>query len=414
MTALVDDRFDVVFFWKQNDTGIYGRRQDMLVKYLARDPRIARIFHFDAPIRLLAAGNLAWQSSRNAGNTQALLILRQTLRRKLGFANKGKVRSYTFLHFTRRRISRHFSRLLPAGEDYPDYLERKLMRQGLGQRRTLFWVCPNNFHFLSIQERFKPDLVVADVIDDQRAWPCTPEYRAALSANYAEILGRSDLVFANCRTLLDAMRPFASNIHLFPNAAEEPWDRGRAWAKPRALKRIRGPIVGYAGNLDVARIDVGLLAELAAKKPDWNLVFLGSTHKNKQLFALKRFRNVHFLGIKPHEQAVRHIRHFDVAILPHLDNALTRHMNPLKMYVYFSMNVPVVATPVADVEEFNGFAHVADSPPAFIEAIARCLDEDTLSPKAARMREWLAANCWERRVNDMLALVEARIAERVR
>ena len=414
MTPPADDRFDVVFFWKQNDTGIYGRRQDMLVKYLARDPRIVRIFHFDAPIRLLAAGNLAWQSSRNAGNTQALLILCQTLRRKLGFANKGKVRSYTFLHFTRRRISRHLSRLLPAGEDYPDYLERKLMRQGLGQRRTLFWVCPNDFHFPSIQERLKPDLVVADVIDDQRTWPCTPEYKAALSANYAEILGRSDLVFANCRRLLDAMRPFASNIHLFPNAAEERWDRGRTWTKPRALERIRGPIVGYAGNLDVARIDVGLLAELAAKKPEWNLVFLGSTHKNKQILALNRFRNVHFLGIKPHDQAVRHIRHFDVAILPHLDNELTRHMNPLKMYVYFSMNVPVVATPVADIEEFNWFAHVADSPPAFIEGIARCLDEDRVSPKAARMREWLAANCWERRVNDMLALVEARFAERVR
>ena len=50
--SYVDDKLDVVFFWKQNDTGIYGRRQDMLVKYLARDARIRRILHFDAPISL--------------------------------------------------------------------------------------------------------------------------------------------------------------------------------------------------------------------------------------------------------------------------------------------------------------------------------------------------------------------------
>jgi hypothetical protein len=26
--------YDLVLFWKQNDTGIYGRRQDMFLKYL--------------------------------------------------------------------------------------------------------------------------------------------------------------------------------------------------------------------------------------------------------------------------------------------------------------------------------------------------------------------------------------------
>ena len=412
MTLPVDGRFDVVFFWKQNDTGIYGRRQDMLVKYLARDPRIARIFHFDAPIRLLAAGNLAWESGRNAGGSQALMILRQTLKRKLGLADRGKMRCYTYLHVSRRRLSRLLSCVLPSAQDYPDYLERKLRRHGLGQRRTLFWVCPNDFHFPSIRERFKPDLVVADVIDDQRAWPNTPERKAELATNYAEILGGSDLVFANCRTLLDGMRPFASDIHLFPNAAERPGIRDGQCPKPRFLKRLKGPIVGYAGNLDAARIDLELLERLASAKPGWNLVFLGSTHKNRQILALNRFGNVHFLGIKPHERAVRYISHFDVAILPHLDNELTRHMNPLKMYVYFSLHLPVVATPVADIEEFNWYAHVARSPAAFIAGIARCLEEDTVSPKAARMREWLAANSWERRVHDMMALVEDSIASR--
>ena len=406
----VDDKLDIVFFWKQNDTGIYGRRQEMLAKYLIKDARVGRIFHFDAPIRLLAAGNLAWQSGRNAGYGQALLILRQILNRKLGLMNRRNVSCYTFICFTKRRINRLLSRFLPSAEDYADYLDRMLGQHGLGHRRTVFWVYPNNFDFPVIEERFKPDLVVADVVDDQRAWPGTPEYAEELSRNYEEVLGRSHLVFANCCAVFEGMRRFNDNIHLFRNAAEAFEDCARRWKKPALLRRIKGPLIGYAGNLDVSRIDVDLLKDVAVGRPDWNIVLVGSTHKNKGILELKKFANVHFLGVRPYDEAVRLIRHFDVAMIPHLDNELTRHMNPLKLYVYFSMCLPVVTTPIADIAEFDWFAQVAHTPAEFIDRIAYCLDNDTVSAKAERMREWLATNSWEQRVHGMLELVEAEFA----
>ena len=407
----IDAKIDIVFFWKQNDTGIYGRRQDMLVKYLARDTRIARIFHFDAPIGLFVAGGLAFESSRNAGYSQARLILLQTLSRKLGFKDRGKVRSYTFLYLTKRRIGRLISRIIPSEQDYLNYLERTMRRQRLGQRRTVFWVCPNNFDFPSIEERFRPDLVVSDVIDDQRAWPCTPEYEEKLRQNYADVLGRSHLAFANCRTVFDGMRLFTGNIHLFPNAAEIMDDETLLWKKPAALKRMEGPVIGYVGNLDIARIDLGLLTEVATQRPDWNLAFIGSTHRNKDILELDKFRNVHFLGVRPYGEAVRYIRHFDVAMVPHLDNELTRHMNPLKLYVYFSMYLPIVTTPIANIDKLDQFVQVARTPKEFIERIEHCLEHDTITPKAGQMRDWLVANSWQVRVTRMLALVEAEFTE---
>ena len=42
--------YDLVIFWKQNDTSIYGRRQDMFLKYLERTGRFSTIVHFDKPI----------------------------------------------------------------------------------------------------------------------------------------------------------------------------------------------------------------------------------------------------------------------------------------------------------------------------------------------------------------------------
>ena len=65
--SYVDDKLDIVFFWKQNDTGIYGRRQDMLVKYLAQDPRISRILHFDAPVDAFRRAGLATGSGTDTG-----------------------------------------------------------------------------------------------------------------------------------------------------------------------------------------------------------------------------------------------------------------------------------------------------------------------------------------------------------
>ncbi|HBC93040.1 MAG TPA: hypothetical protein DCZ10_09120, partial [Pelotomaculum sp.] len=47
-----DDKYNIVFFWKQNDTGLYGRRQDMLIKYLAQSPKVNKIVHFDAPMEV--------------------------------------------------------------------------------------------------------------------------------------------------------------------------------------------------------------------------------------------------------------------------------------------------------------------------------------------------------------------------
>nr|WP_082664703.1 glycosyltransferase family 4 protein [Burkholderia ambifaria] len=41
---------DIILFWKQNDTRLYGRRHDMVIKYLASRSDIRKIVVFDAPI----------------------------------------------------------------------------------------------------------------------------------------------------------------------------------------------------------------------------------------------------------------------------------------------------------------------------------------------------------------------------
>ena len=43
-------RLNVVKTWYQNDFGRYGRRDERLARALARDPRVARVFHLEPPL----------------------------------------------------------------------------------------------------------------------------------------------------------------------------------------------------------------------------------------------------------------------------------------------------------------------------------------------------------------------------
>ena len=409
--SYVDNKLDIVFFWKQNDTGIYGRRQDMFVKYLAQDPSVGRIFHFDAPVNLFRSTGLACKGASNHRYSHARLVGRQTLKRKLGLANRSKIRLDTFVYVTSRRVPRVLKRVIPSEHDYLDFLGRFFRRHKIGQRRTVLWVCPVNSRFPLIEERFGADLVVADVIDDERQWPVSDAHREMLNRNYEDVLAQSDLVLTNCHSVLRSMRPLSQNIYLLPNAVELLEEESRSWPKPRELKRLAGPVIGYAGNLDVARIDLDLLRHVVGARPDWNFVFIGSMHKGEEIRVLERYGNVHFLGVRVYERALRYIRHFDAAIIPHLDNDLTRSMNPLKLYVYHALLVPVISTPIANMGDFSKFVRIGETPQEFVRAIEQCLRDNPVLGDLSNLRALLRENSWPERVKCVLELIERELAK---
>src|SRR5262249_43471808 len=161
------------------------------------------------------------------------------------------------------------------------------------------------------------DVVVADVVDDNRTWYAEgSNQHNKLTENYAAILDRSDVVFANCAAVRDAMAELHDGVELLPNACEPPLVYDTC-EPPEALAKLDGPIIGYVGNLS-SRIDVDLLEHIAEHRPDWTLVLIGSTHAGKEVLRAARYPNVRFLPPCSHDVAKRYIQSFDVAIVPHL------------------------------------------------------------------------------------------------
>lgn len=394
--------FDLVILWKQNDTGIYGRRQDMFLKYLARSGRFGTIVHFDHPISAESLTRVARRSI--SGADQHRLVLAQTVRRLLHRADHGAIHHRTYV-YAAGRGSRALR--LPPGDRFPDYVQSVLQREGLGRRPLMVWVYPTNTMAPAIVDALRPDVVVADVVDDNRTWyePDTAGFQR-VERNYAEVLARSDVVLANCEPVATSMRAFTSRVHVVPNACEPP-EPAAPSTRPRQLSGLRGPVIGYAGNLS-DRIDIPLLRHIVRARRDWNLVLMGSAHLDRAALALADEPNVRFLGAQPYERARQVIRHFDVGLIPHLDNEMTRSMNPLKAYVYCSLGVPVVSTPVANIDELAELISVADDPRAFVAAIEaaiaagpRPLDDAVLRPHS-----------WETRVDAVLALVDEAVTTR--
>lgn len=397
---------DIVFFWKQNDSGLYGRRQEMLVKYLARDPRVRKILHFEPPMdikRLFTYLDLRQGRKRRHNR----LVFWQTILRSLGLRDSSKVKHRTFIYANQNSLVSRVTRLfLPAEKEYVEFVRRQLRKNGISADQALFWVCPTDFRFPEIARQLKPSFIVADLIDDNRTWPVKDAYRKALKNNYEAILGMSDLVLANNGTLRQSMSEIRSDICVVPNGVDTDLPGQGQRRRPRSLARLKGPIVGYVGNLDSNRIDVPLLEFLAVQRPSWQIVLIGSTHSNEDILRLSRHSNVHFMGVVRYPGVVRYARHFDVAIVPHLDNALTRNMHPLKLFLYLSLGLPIVASNIRNMELLDDFVLTAKTKTEFVRCVEHCLSKPRMRLSSDYARK-VKDESWERRVEAIMSHIGA-------
>ncbi|HUU03106.1 MAG TPA: glycosyltransferase [Myxococcota bacterium] len=402
-----EKKLDIVFFWKQNDSDIYGRRQDMLVKHLARSERVGRIVHFDAPINAL---RLAFPSLRVSRADHSRLVLKNTISRMLGQSHNGKVRRHAFCYLAGQKITRQLPqpvlRLVTEARSFRKFVERKLSAAGITPASAVFYNWPLNYYFPEIHDYFRPALTVTDMIDDQRTFYSPSSSKIdEITRNYGEIISRSDIILANCQKLVDTVRELGGQADLVPNGVDLHDDADLAGIPPD-LEAIPAPRIGYAGNLS-SRIDIDLLDYLARRHPRWNLVLIGSAHLNRRILELTRYKNVHLLGVRTYPEVRSYIRHFDVAIIPHQKNAMTDSMHPMKLLIYAALSVPIVSTDIDNLGEFRDLVTIGRTPEEFCAAVEKCLSARSTRIDE-RMSQLLSRNSWDARVADILRLIEQK------
>ena len=289
--------------------------------------------------------------------------------------------------------------LLPPGLDNAesDAAQRALLDRLLAELHTplhVSWYCTPLA--LAFTAHLLPTVTVFDNVDELSAFQ---DASPRLPLLERRLLRRADLVFTAGRSLHEAKSRLHGNVHLFrasvdaahfgtarnPVPAQEPDDQAG----------LPCPRLGFFGVLD-ERIDLGLVAGIAARRPDWQLIMIGPAATIDPA-SLPRRPNLHWLGMKPYAELPAYLAHWDIALMPFARNAATRFISPAKTPEYLAAGLPVISTPVVDVVADwgrDGLVEIASDADGFVRAAER-LRVRAAAPWLARVDERLRWMSWD-------------------
>ncbi|WP_437300063.1 glycosyltransferase family 1 protein [Sorangium sp. So ce426] len=298
-------------------------------------------------------------------------------------------------------VDRHGVRVvtphLPSGLDdarihalQRDLVDDMLARFGIDDH-VLWYYTPMALLF---SRHLAASAVVYDCMDELSAFAGAPP---ALKHHEAELLRRADVVFTGGRSLYESKRALHANVHLLPSSVDIAHFAAarRLLAQPADQATIPGPRLGYFGVID-ERMDLDLIAGVAAARPGWHLVFVGPVVKIDPA-SLPRAPNIHYLGKKTYEELPAYLAGWDVALLPFARNEATRFISPTKTPEYLAGGKPVVSTSIRDVVRPYGelgLARIADTAGDFVAAVEAYLAEDHAA-RLARADALLAQGSWD-------------------
>ena len=286
-------------------------------------------------------------------------------------------------------------------------LLRELMQANHIENYVLWYYTPMALPFT---RELSPSLVVYDCMDELSAFQGAPP---ELREREKELLRRADLVFTGGRTLYEAKRHEHHDIHAFPSSVDVGhFAQARATQhEPADQASIPHPRIGFCGVID-ERLDIPLLAEVAALHPEWQFVMIGPVVKIDPA-TLPKGSNLHYLGPKSYRELPAYMSGWDVAMLPFARNESTRFISPTKTPEYLAAGIPTVSTSIRDVVtpyKDLDLVSIGDSPDTFADGISAALRSRT-DEWRNRVDSFLEKNSWDTTWSQMSQLIAMRKRE---
>ncbi len=173
---------------------------------------------------------------------------------------------------------------------------------------------------------------------------------------------------------------------------------------PAILEGLPRPIVGFYGGMDEYRMDVELMIKVARHIQPGTLVLVGPKQMDLSQ-VLAQANVVHVDQISP-EQLASYAAHFDVGIIPFLQNEFNQMCNPTKLKEYLAAGYPIVVMRLPAFEVYNSLIYMADSHEDFLNHLGTALREDSVALIEKR-RAAVAKSSWDKvaaRVGELLAV----------
>ncbi len=268
---------------------------------------------------------------------------------------------------------------------------------------------------LAFTWRLDPLLVVYDCMDELSALDSAPP---AAKRREAELLKLADVVFTSRHGLDEAKRRFHHNVYPLPDCIDlEHFRRARREiAEPIDQARIGRPRLGFSGVID-ERLDLGLLAEIAEARADWQIVMIGPVAEIAPS-ELPRRPNIHYLGDRSYKDLPAYFSGWDVAVAPFVRGESTGLIAPVETSEYLAAGVPMVSTLIRGVEPVygrRGLVKVADTTDDFVAAAERLMNRHGDYDYGAwlgRVDEALVSGAWDETWARMMNLIDLTFKKR--
>lgn len=225
---------------------------------------------------------------------------------------------------------------------------------------------------------------VYDVSDDWLLAPFPEREISRLRALDELALAESQEVVV-CSPALAASRGKRRAVTLVPNAVDREHFR-RPQSRPRDMPPA--PTAVYVGTLHEARLDIALVLDVARSVSHLSVVLVGPD----ALRAVSRRElaaepNIQLLGPRPQADVPAYLQHADVVFIPHLVNAFTESLDPVKAYECLAVSTPTIATPVAGFRELDDVVTIAPRG-IFVDAMRATLAKGSAGPSDASVPTW--------------------------
>ncbi len=297
-----------------------------------------------------------------------------------------------------------------SGQQVTDY-QKRLLRSLLADNAITDYIAwyytPMALEFSS---SLRPQVTVYDCMDELSAFAGAP---LAMRTNEATLFENADLVFTGGASLYESKRRQHPSVHLFPSSVDvKHFARARSIDRePDDQSKIPSPRLGYAGVID-ERMDLALIRDVAAARPDWQFVMLGPIVKIDPAL-LPRADNIHYLGMKPYSDLPAYFSGWNIGVLPFAMNDSTRFISPTKTPEYLAAGLHVVSAPIRDVVTPYGdlgLVRIANDASEFLRAADSLLQSPFSKDFQTRVDQFLSQSSWDKTWSDMNQLIEAKLS----
>lgn len=370
-----------MMFWFRRDWGMYGRAYEKIAVHLAARPEIGRVTCI-LPPRKLKRDELAWPLSFSHMSSKLCALSQNT-----GFLATDLAPS---------RLRKWVNTALPDLS-----LTWFLRMLGCRKENTVLWLYPPHPHIRNLQELVPHASLIVHIVDNSAHIESRSEqYRATARAQYDSLVAQADCVIVSSEANYSLFSNLNHNCHLVENALD------KAFLKQSSdlpYRRNGGRArLGYVGWL-TERTDTDLLGHLADIRPQYDLILAGPLD-SANISPLLARPNVTWLGARRYEDVPELVRSFDVCLIPHRDTPYSRSMSPLKLFQYLGSGRPIVSTPVAGTQRWQGHVYIAHNYDDFVAKVDEALENETVETAQARIAA-VSSETWETRIEQLIKIV---------